>query len=52
VGASLSYTRLAQLAYGASGTVTNVAGLLLNGGAEDLVPGLFGAVRVGTVAVS
>jgi uncharacterized phage protein gp47/JayE len=52
VGASLSYTRLAQLAYGASSTVTNVAGLLLNGGAEDLVPGLFGAVRVGTVAVS
>jgi uncharacterized phage protein gp47/JayE len=52
VGAALSYTRLAQIAYGASSTVTNVSGLLLNGGTEDLTPGLFGAVRAGTVAVS
>jgi uncharacterized phage protein gp47/JayE len=52
VGATLSYTRLAQLAYGASGSVSNLSGLLLNGGATDLVPGLFGVVRAGTVTVA
>ena len=52
IGATLSYTRLAQLAYDASGTITNLSGLLLNGGTMDLVPPLFGAVRAGTVAVA
>ena len=52
VGATLSYTRLAQLAYDASGAVTNISTLLLNGGAADLVPPLFGAVRAGTVTVA
>jgi uncharacterized phage protein gp47/JayE len=52
VGMPLSYTRLAQLAYGAASTVTNVSDLLLNGATEDVVPGMFGAVRAGTVAVS
>jgi hypothetical protein len=52
VGATLSYTRLAQLTYDASGAVTNIATLLLNGGTVDLVPPLFGVVRVGTVTVS
>ncbi|MCB5944112.1 baseplate J/gp47 family protein [Acidocella sp. KAb 2-4] len=52
VGATLSYTRLAQLAYDASGAVTNISTLLLNGGAVDLVPPLFGAVRAGTVTVA
>ncbi|GLR67559.1 hypothetical protein GCM10010909_22400 [Acidocella aquatica] len=52
IGSVLSYTRLAQLAYDASGAVTNLSGLLLNGGAVDLVPPLFGVVRAGTVAVA
>jgi uncharacterized phage protein gp47/JayE len=52
VGALLSYTRLAQLAYGASSAVTNLSGLLLNGGPADLSPPLFGVVRAGTVAVA
>jgi uncharacterized phage protein gp47/JayE len=52
IGATLSYTRLAQLAYGACGAVINLTGLLLNGGTEDLVPPLFGVVRAGTVTVS
>ncbi len=52
VGATLSYTRLAQLAYTASGAVNNLSGLLLNGGAMDLVPPLFGVVRAGTVTVA
>ncbi len=45
-------SRLAQLAYGASATVSNLSGLLLNGGTADLVPGLFGVVRAGTVTVA
>jgi len=52
VGATLSYTRLAQLAYGASGAVTNISTLWLNGGTTDLVPPMFGVVRAGTVTVS
>lgn len=52
IGATLSYTRLAQLAYDASGVVVNLADLLLNGGTMDLVPPLFGAVRAGTVTVA
>jgi len=52
VGATLNYTRLAQLAYAASGSVTNVSGVLLNGGTSDLTPPLFGVVRTGTVTVS
>jgi uncharacterized phage protein gp47/JayE len=52
IGATLSYTRLAQLAYDASGSVSNLSGLLLNGGTADLVPPLFGVVRVGTVTVA
>ena len=52
IGATLSYTKLAQLAYEASSTVVNLSGLLLNGGTTDLVPPLFGVVRTGVVAVS
>jgi len=52
VGATLNYTRLAQLAYAASGAVTNVSTVMLNGGTADLIPPLFGVVRTGTVTVS
>lgn len=52
VGGTLSYTRLAQLAFDASSAVTNLSGLLLNGGTADLVPPLFGVVRVGIVTVA
>jgi hypothetical protein len=52
VGAALNYTRLAQLAYAASGSVTNVSAVLLNGGTADLAPPLFGVVRTGTVTVA
>jgi uncharacterized phage protein gp47/JayE len=51
VGAMLGYTKLAQLAYEASGSVTNVSAVLLNGGTSDMVPGLFGVARSGTVTV-
>jgi uncharacterized phage protein gp47/JayE len=51
VGAMLGYTKLAQLAYEASSSVTNVSAVLLNGGTSDMVPGLFGVVRSGTLTV-
>ncbi len=52
IGATLNYTRLAQLAYAASSTIINVSDVLLNGTTADLVPPVFGVVRAGTVAVS
>ena len=51
VSEPLSYTRLAQLAYDASSSITNVTGLLLNGAVGDLAPGRFGLVRAGTMVV-
>ena len=52
IGATLNYTRVAQLAYAASSAITNVSAVLLNGTNLDVVPPEFGVVRVGTVAVS
>ncbi|MBU6448052.1 MAG: baseplate J/gp47 family protein [Rhodospirillales bacterium] len=52
VGGVLSYTRLAQLAYDAANSITNISGLLLNGAVTDVVPGSFGAVRAGVITVS
>jgi uncharacterized phage protein gp47/JayE len=52
IGATLNYTRLAQLAYMASASVTNLSAVLLNGGTADLTPPLFGVIRAGTVTVA
>jgi uncharacterized phage protein gp47/JayE len=52
IGDTLNYTRLAQLAYAASASVTNVSAVLLNGGTADLIPPLFGVIRAGTVTVA
>jgi hypothetical protein len=52
IGTALPYTRLAQVAYGASPFVANVSSLTLNGGIADLVPSAFGVVKAGTVAVN
>ncbi len=52
VGATLSYTRLAQLSYSVSPAILNVESILLNGGTADLVPPLFGVVRSGIVTVA
>jgi uncharacterized phage protein gp47/JayE len=52
VGATLNYTRLAQLAYAASASITNVSDVLLNGGTADVTPPLFGVVRSGAVTVA
>lgn len=52
IGEALRWSRLAQLAYGASPGITNVTAVLLNGGTADLVPGADGVVRPGSVVVS
>ena len=51
VGAPLPWSRLAQVAYGASPSVGNVFGVLLNGGTADIVPGPAGVVKAGSVTV-
>lgn len=52
VGAALPWSRLAQVAYDASPSVTNVTGVTLNGGAADLAPGQGGVVKASTVTVN
>ena len=52
IGELLPLTRLAQVAYDASGAVINVTQLQVNGGTTDLVSGSSGIIKAGTVAVS
>jgi uncharacterized phage protein gp47/JayE len=52
VGAPLPATRIVQLAYSASSSVTNVTGILLNGQPADVVTPPSGVIKVGTVVVS
>lgn len=52
IGEPLRWSRIAQLAYGASPAIANVTAVLLNGGTADLVPGEDGVVRPGSVVVS
>jgi uncharacterized phage protein gp47/JayE len=52
IGELLPLTRLAQVAYDASGAVVNVTQLQVNGGTTDLSPGGTGIVKAGTVSVS
>ena len=52
VGGSLPYTRLAQLAYGASPAVNNVTGLTLQGGTADLDAAPATVIKVGSLAIA
>ncbi len=52
IGEVLPWSRLAQIAYGASHSMVNVTAVLLNGGTADLDPGPGGVVRAGSVVVS
>ena len=52
VGSTLSYSRLAQIAYDAVSSITNVTDISLNGASSDLIPPLFGVVRSSTILVS
>ena len=52
IGNSLPATKLAQIAYEASSTIVNVSQVLINGSGNDLVPGIAGVIKTGTVAVN
>jgi len=52
IGQTLSYTRLAQVAYDASPGVTNVTATTLNGGTSDLAAASQQIVKYGTVTVA
>jgi len=52
LGQTLTYTRLAQVAYDASPGVTNITGLTLNGGTADIAATAKQRVLGGTVTVS
>lgn len=52
LGTSLTYTRLAQVAYDASPGVTNVTGVTLNAGTADIPATALQVIKAGTVTVS
>jgi uncharacterized phage protein gp47/JayE len=52
IGAALPITRLAQVVYGASPSITNVTLLQINASAVDLMPGAAGVIKAGTVSVN
>ncbi len=52
LGATLPWSRLAQVAYGASAQVGNVTNVLLNGSTMDIAPGPGGVVKAGNVTVA
>ena len=52
VGATLSYTRLAQVAYDAFTGITNISGLTLNAGTADLVPTASQVIHAGVITVN
>lgn len=52
IGASLSVTRIAQVAYEASTHVRNVSGVRINGNDTDLTPGVRDVIKPDMVAVS
>jgi uncharacterized phage protein gp47/JayE len=51
VGATMSYSRLIQIAYATSPAVSNVTGITLNGGTSDLTAATGVAIRPGTIAI-
>ena len=52
LGQTLAYSRLAQIAYDASPGVTNVTGVTLNGGTDDLTATSQQVIKAGTVTVA
>jgi uncharacterized phage protein gp47/JayE len=51
LGATLTYTRLAQIAYDASPSVLNVTAVQLNGATDDLIATPKQTLKAGTIAV-
>jgi uncharacterized phage protein gp47/JayE len=52
LGQILPYTQLAAIAYGVTPAITNVSGVLLNGGTADLAANNKQVIRPGTVTVA
>ncbi len=52
IGNLLPISRISQLAYAVSAAVTNVTGVQLNGGGDDVTPSPNGVVKVGQVTVN
>jgi uncharacterized phage protein gp47/JayE len=52
LGASLAYSRLALIAYGASPGVTNVTAITMNGGTADLTATSLQAIKCGTLTTT
>lgn len=52
LGQLLPYSKLSNIAYGASQLVTNVSSVTLNGGTSDLVASGKQVIRAGTISVS
>jgi uncharacterized phage protein gp47/JayE len=52
IGASLPISRISQLAYSVSNSITNVTEIQLNGSTLDIVPPINGVVKVGLVTVN
>lgn len=51
IGATLPFTKLSSIAFGASPGVTNVTGITLNGGTADLTTTTQQVIKTGTLAV-
>jgi uncharacterized phage protein gp47/JayE len=51
IGAALPLTKIAQLAYSANSSVTNVSRISVNGGTVDVTPSIVGVIKAGTIAV-
>lgn len=52
IGATLPITRVAQLAYDATGGISNVSQVAINGVNADVVPSVTGVVKAGSVAIN
>lgn len=52
IGAMLPWSKLAQVAYGASPNITNVSQIFLNGATFDVVPAINGVIKAGVVAIN
>lgn len=52
MGVILPYSKISQLAYGASSYVTNVSSITLNGGTSDLIATSKQVIRTGTITVN
>ena len=51
IGTTLPLTKIAQLAYGANASITNVSQLTINTNSTDLTPPISGVIKAGIVAV-